>query len=106
VRGSPEALSLLQRKDVPANVAGDTGLSGNERLAEVADILAMGPMRLWTRKSSQLSPHQGESLLDCSDHQSGPDDPPYWISMHGRIPAEAPSEKRESQGASGEGEAN
>lgn len=42
-----------------------------ERLSEIAEILAAGLMRLWTRKSSQISPDGGESLLDCHGHQSG-----------------------------------
>jgi len=41
-----------------------------ERLAEVADILAAGLMRLRARKSTPLSPHSGESSLDCPGHQS------------------------------------
>jgi len=40
------------------------------RLAEVADILAAGLMRLRARKSSALSAQSGESLLDCAGHQS------------------------------------
>lgn len=41
-----------------------------ERLDEVADILATGLMRLKLRKSSHLSPVSGDSLLDCTAHQS------------------------------------
>jgi hypothetical protein len=41
-----------------------------ERLAEVAEILAAGLMRLNARKSSGLSPEGGESSLDCPGHQS------------------------------------
>jgi hypothetical protein len=41
-----------------------------ERLVEIAEILAMGLMRLNARKSSNLSPAGGESLLDCPGHQS------------------------------------
>lgn len=46
-------------------------LSPAERLAEVAEILAAGLMRLRARKSTPLSPHSGESSLDCAGHQSG-----------------------------------
>jgi hypothetical protein len=45
-------------------------LSAAERLAEVAEILAAGLMRLRARKSTPLSPHSGESSLDCAGHQS------------------------------------
>jgi hypothetical protein len=41
-----------------------------ERLDEVADILAAGLMRLKLRKSSHLSAVSGDSLLDCTAHQS------------------------------------
>jgi hypothetical protein len=46
-------------------------LSADERLAEIADLLAAGLMRLRARQSSHLSRHCGESSLDCSAHQSG-----------------------------------
>jgi hypothetical protein len=46
-------------------------LSAAERLAEIADILAAGLIRLKSRQSSPLSPHCGESSLDCAAHQSG-----------------------------------
>ena len=42
-----------------------------ERLDEIADILAVGLMRLRARKSSPLSPDPGESSLDFSPDQSG-----------------------------------
>jgi hypothetical protein len=42
-----------------------------ERLAEIAEILAAGLMRLKARKSSGLSTDAGESSLDCHAHQSG-----------------------------------
>ena len=42
-----------------------------ERLAEIADILAAGLMRLRARQSTRLSAHRGESSLDCAAHQSG-----------------------------------
>jgi hypothetical protein len=46
-------------------------LSPAERLAELAEILAAGLMRLKARKSTALSAHRGESSLDCAAHQSG-----------------------------------
>lgn len=42
-----------------------------ESLAEIAEILAAGLMRLKARKSSGLSADPGESSLDFSGHQSG-----------------------------------
>ena len=41
-----------------------------ERLAEIAEILAAGLMRLWARQSSPLSPDCGEISLDCFGYQS------------------------------------
>lgn len=49
-----------------------------QRLAEIAEILAAGLMRVRARKSSQKSPNFGESLLALPGHQSGhatPDSP-------------------------------
>jgi hypothetical protein len=46
-------------------------LSVAERLAEIAEILAAGLMRLRARKSSALSRHCGESSLDFSPDQRG-----------------------------------
>jgi hypothetical protein len=46
-------------------------LTSAERLNELAEVLAVGLMRLRARKSSQLSPHTGESSLDCPGHRSG-----------------------------------
>src|SRR5262245_8839067 len=43
----------------------------DEHLAEIAEILAAGLMRLRARKSSQYSADSRESLLDCAAHQSG-----------------------------------
>jgi hypothetical protein len=54
-----------------SNAVHPTHMTPGERLAELADILATGLIRLQLRKSSHLSPHQGESLLDCAGHQSG-----------------------------------
>jgi hypothetical protein len=46
-------------------------LSCDERLTEIAEILAAGLMRLRSRKSSPLSTVGGDSLLDCAAHPSG-----------------------------------
>ncbi len=46
-------------------------MTAEERLAEVAEILAAGLMRLRARQSSHLSADHGESSLDCVAHQSG-----------------------------------
>jgi len=46
-------------------------MSAAERLAEIAEILAAGLMRLRARQSSPLSSDCGESSLDCLGHQSG-----------------------------------
>jgi hypothetical protein len=45
--------------------------TASERLDEIAEILALGLMRLKARKSSSLSAPGGESSLDCAAHQSG-----------------------------------
>lgn len=45
-------------------------LSAHERLAELADILAAGLIRLRARQSTPLSADCGESSLDCAGHQS------------------------------------
>jgi hypothetical protein len=46
-------------------------MSADERLAEIAEILAAGLTRLHARQSSQISAHLGESSLDCAANQSG-----------------------------------
>ena len=46
-------------------------LSADERLNEIAEILATGLMRLRSRKSSPFSARTGESSLDCAAHPSG-----------------------------------
>ena len=58
-----------------ANPLHPSHMSAAERLAEVAEILAAGLLRLKARKSSALSAHRGESSLDCPGHQSGHADP-------------------------------
>jgi hypothetical protein len=45
--------------------------STEERLAEIASILALGLMRLRARKSSQMSPDSGESSVDFTPGKSG-----------------------------------
>jgi hypothetical protein len=46
-------------------------MSADERLDEVAEILAAGLSRLVARQSSRLSADVGESSLDCPADQSG-----------------------------------
>jgi hypothetical protein len=46
-------------------------LTAAERLAEIADLLAAGVMRLRARKSSLLSGHSGESSLDFMRAERG-----------------------------------
>jgi hypothetical protein len=45
-------------------------ISADERLGEIADILASGLIRLQARKSSELSRACSESSLDCVARQS------------------------------------
>jgi hypothetical protein len=42
-----------------------------DRIAEIAEILALGLVRLKARQSSHLSADRGESLLACVADQSG-----------------------------------
>ena len=51
---------------------GQSDASG--RIDEIAEILAIGLQRLRARQSSPVSPHSGESALDCVGVQSGPAD--------------------------------
>jgi hypothetical protein len=46
-------------------------LTAQERLTEIAEILAAGLRRLLARKSSALSADPGESSVDCVASQSG-----------------------------------
>ena len=46
-------------------------LTADERLAEVAEILAAGLSRLLAKQSSHLPADRRESSLDCPAHQSG-----------------------------------
>jgi len=77
-----------------------------ERLAQIAEILAAGLMRLRARKSSQISADCGESSVDFSRHQSVHADPPLWSSTHEGNRAGAPTEGGEPQSALEEGESN
>lgn len=45
-------------------------LSPADRLAELADILARGVIRLRARQSTGISADCGDTLLDCTDAQS------------------------------------
>jgi hypothetical protein len=44
-----------------------------ERLAEVAELLAQGLIRMRARMSSQKSADVGEISLDCNAQRSGPE---------------------------------
>jgi hypothetical protein len=46
-------------------------ITTTERLNEIAQILVSGLMRARARQSSALSPHVGDSSLDCLGQQSG-----------------------------------
>jgi hypothetical protein len=48
-------------------------LSPTERLAEIAQILALGLIRMKARKSSPFLPTSGEISLDSNGQQSGPE---------------------------------
>jgi hypothetical protein len=56
--------------DLMTNGTDPDQLSPDERLDEIAEILALGLMRLRARKSSELCGHTGESSLDCPGYQS------------------------------------
>ncbi len=51
-------------------------MTAPERLDEIAEILALGAMRLMARKSSSLSLARGETSLDFIPAQSGHAKPP------------------------------
>ncbi len=53
-----------------ANPLHPSHMTATERLAEVAEILAAGLIRLRARKSTPLSAACGESSLDCAADQS------------------------------------
>jgi hypothetical protein len=46
-------------------------MTPEERLSEIAEILAIGLTRLRARQSSTLPADCGEVSLDCAAHQSG-----------------------------------
>jgi hypothetical protein len=48
-------------------------LSATERLAEIAEILALGLIRMRARKSSPFFRRIGEISLDLNAQQSGPE---------------------------------
>ena len=50
-------------------------LSGNERIAEIVSLLAIGLVRLSSRQSSGLLHPQEDSCLDLPLHQSGGAEP-------------------------------
>jgi len=45
--------------------------SPRDRMAEIAELLALAVSRIQARKASELSDHTGDSSLDTSAHQSG-----------------------------------
>jgi hypothetical protein len=51
-------------------------MTAPERLDEIAEILALGAMRLIARKSSRLSAAYGETSLDFTPERSGHAKPP------------------------------
>jgi hypothetical protein len=46
-------------------------MTSSERLSELAELLALGLVRLKVRQSSGVSGELGESSLDCSARESG-----------------------------------
>ncbi len=57
------------------NALDPTHLAASERLDEIAEILAVGLMRLRGRQSSHLSADGGESSLHLPPDQSGAGSP-------------------------------
>jgi hypothetical protein len=57
--------------DSMSNAVAPEHMSADERLSEIAEILAAGLMRLRARQSSSLSADRGEGSLDYPGHQSG-----------------------------------
>jgi hypothetical protein len=53
------------------NATPPDSLPSNDRIAEIAEILAAGLIRLRARQSSPLSPDNGEISMDCPGYQSG-----------------------------------
>ena len=60
----------LPRTAIPNALSPDR-MTAAERLAEVAEILARGLIRLRARQSSSVSADRGDSCLDFSPHQRG-----------------------------------
>jgi hypothetical protein len=60
---------VRRHKALAMNALNPDQMAPAERLAEIAEILAAGLMRLKERKSTPLSAHSGESSLDCPAHQ-------------------------------------
>jgi len=63
--GGPFASKCGPNPDDPNSTA------ASERLQEVAEILALGLIRLQARKSTPISADRGEVHLDCTGDQSG-----------------------------------
>jgi hypothetical protein len=63
--------SRFERVPSACNTLPPDQIEADERLTEIAEILAAGLMRLMSRQSSSLSANRGESSLDCPGNQSG-----------------------------------
>ena len=68
-------MSDLPERCFQTSALSAVSMSPAERLAEIAEILAAGLVRLRARQSSQLSCNFGESSLDCAATQSGHPNP-------------------------------
>jgi hypothetical protein len=53
-------------------------MGADERLAEIAEILTLGLIRMRAKKSSPFLPTSGEISLDCNARRSGPDPNSPW----------------------------
>jgi hypothetical protein len=62
---------LTSSRNFGANCISPDRLSTQERLAEIASILAAGLVRLRARQSSRLSEYRGNSFVDFTANQSG-----------------------------------
>jgi hypothetical protein len=65
------SLSLIRLHHTNMMIPVQDGRTSNDRIAEVAGILAVGLQRLTARQSSDLSADRGESSLHISPDQSG-----------------------------------
>jgi hypothetical protein len=63
--------SLLRRHHLEMMIQTESDSGGSDRLAEIAEILATGLMRLEARKSSRKPAEFGETSLHFSPDQSG-----------------------------------